>query len=109
MLRRAEPLLFVVLRVVTGLMLALHGSQRLLGFPPGERAAEPLRIAASSIEFIAGSLVALGLFTTWAALVAGVTMAIGFAMRRTELLALDALLFLWIAGRAGGRKLKIEN
>jgi putative oxidoreductase len=109
MLRRAEPPLFVALRVVTGLMLALHGSQRLVGFPPGERATEPLRIAACAIELTAGSLVAFGLFTTWAALVAGVTMVIGFALRRTELLALDALLFLWIACRAAGRKLKIEN
>ena len=100
MLRRAEPFLFAVLRVVTGALLALHGSQRLFGFPPGERATEPVRVIASTIELVAGALVALGVLVPYAALLAGVTMLIGFAMRRTELLALDAALFLWIAARA---------
>ena len=109
MLRRTEPFLFLALRAVTGLMLALHGSQRILGYPPGERATEPLRVAASAIELVCGLLVALGFFTSWAALLAGVTMAIGFAMRRTELLALDAVLFLWIATRGKGRRMKEEG
>ncbi len=103
MLRRAEPFLFAVLRVVAGVLLALHGSQRLFGFPPGERATEPLRVLASSIELIAGALVALGVAVPYAALVAGVTMLAGVAMRRTELLALDAGLFLWIAARCASR------
>lgn len=102
-LRRFEPLFFVVLRVVAGVMFALHGTQRLFGWPAGERATGMLRIAASSIELITGTLIAAGIVVPIAAIIAAVTMLAGVVTRRTELIALYAFLWLWIAARASAR------
>ena len=98
-MRRFAPHAFVVLRVVAGVMFAMHGTQRLFGWPPGERAHEPLRVAASALELITGTLIAAGIFVPWAALIAAVAMAIGAITRRSELLALYTLLWLWIAAK----------
>lgn len=84
-------------------MFALHGSQRIFGWPTGERATGALRIAASTIELVSGTLIAAGIAVPIAALVAAATMLIGVVTRRTELIALYAFLWLWIAARSSVR------
>ena len=90
----------IALRVVAGTMFALHGTQRLLGWPPGERATEALRIVSSAIELVTGTLLALGIAVPWAASVAALAMIAGVALRRTELIALYAVIWTYFAARA---------
>jgi putative oxidoreductase len=100
MMRRWPRLAFLLLRTVAGVMFAMHGSQRLFGWPAGQRAAEPLRIAASALELITGALIACGIAVPIAALAAGLAMAIGAITRRQELLVLYSLLWLWMAAES---------
>lgn len=98
---RLESIAFVTLRVVAGVMFALHGTQRILGWPAGGRATEPLRIASSAIELVTGILIAAGIAVPWAAGIAALTMIAGVAMRRTELIALYAVLWAYFAAAYG--------
>ncbi len=72
-------------RIVTGLLFVEHGTQKLFSFPPlpPEMAhvpdnAKPILLAAAIIELVAGSLVALGLYSRWAAFIASGEMALGY-------------------------------
>ena len=103
-MEKYAPRIYVALRFLAGVMFALHGSQRLFGWPPGERAHEPMRLAASTIELVTGTLIATGVLASWAALVAAIAMLIGFVMRREELLLLYALLWFWVAAEEGRRR-----
>ncbi len=71
---------YAALRIVSGALFALHGSQKILGFPPS-----PMKIELASqvgigglIELIGGILVMLGLFTRPAALICSGTMAVAY-------------------------------
>ena len=60
------PYALAVLRIVAGLIFLEHGTQKLLGFPSGERAfvdAMTLSWWAGVFELILGALITLGLFT----------------------------------------------
>ncbi|HXG79984.1 MAG TPA: DoxX family protein [Methyloceanibacter sp.] len=75
------PYALGVLRIVAGLIFLEHGTQKLLGFPAGERAfveAFTLSWWAGLIELIAGALIAVGLFTRLAAFVASGEMAFAY-------------------------------
>jgi putative oxidoreductase len=84
-LSRWQPYALAVLRIVTGLIFLLHGTQKFLLFPLGERAGsgwgfgDPGAIA-GVIELVAGALVMLGLFTRPAAFLASGTMAVAYWM-----------------------------
>jgi putative oxidoreductase len=72
---------YAALRIVSGALFALHGSQKLLGFP----VPAPMKIEIASqigvgaiIELVCGVLIALGLFTRPAALLASGTMAVAY-------------------------------
>ena len=54
-----------VLRIVAGLIFMLHGTQKLIGFPPHPNPASitTLSWAAGLIEIVGGPLLLLGLFT----------------------------------------------
>ena len=114
-----EPV-YVVLRVVAGLMFAFHGIQKLFGVltenPPP--VASQLWIG-GVIELVCGLLIALGLFTMWAAFLASGTMAVAYiqfhwkfsfgaeffpGINRGELALLYAFLFLFFACREAARK-----
>jgi putative oxidoreductase len=74
---------FAILRIIAGLMFAMHGSQKLLGFPPqsgagGGGGMPPLMVAAGVIELVCGLLIAIGLFTGIAAFVASGEMAVAY-------------------------------
>lgn len=106
---------FVLMRVVVGLAFAQHGAQKLIGFPGGNTVPLMSQMGlAGVIELVAGLLVALGIVTRWAALVASGEMAVAYFTRhatqglwpilnRGELAVLYCFVFLYIASRGGGR------
>jgi len=60
---------YAALRIVTGLLLMFHGSQKLLGWPvpPTDGMPPFITYIAGPIELIGGALVMVGLMTRWAA------------------------------------------
>jgi len=109
---------FAILRIVAGLMFALHGTQKLLGYPPMPKGMSgplpPLMMVAGGIELICGFLILIGFFTGIAAFIASGEMAVayftGHASRggfwplenQGELAVLYCFLFLFIAAHGGG-------
>ncbi len=78
-----SPAALSVLRIVSGLIFLEHGTQKFLGFPPGESAGsglgfESLGAYAGIIEIVTGILIAIGLFTRPAAFLASGTMAVAY-------------------------------
>jgi putative oxidoreductase len=77
-----SPRLRSILRIVVGLMFMLHGAQKLLGFPDAAAKLQPhapaLLKAAGIIELVGGALIAVGLFTSVAALIASGEMAVAY-------------------------------
>lgn len=112
---RFAELAFVLLRVVAGLAFAQHGVQKLFGLLGGNGVPLiSLMGLAGAIELVCGLLIALGLFTRWAAFIASGEMAFAYFMRhasagffpiqnRGELAVLYCFIFLYIAARGGGR------
>ncbi len=114
-LNQFAPQAYAILRIVAGLMFAMHGSQKLMGVP-GEK--DPVDIAsligiAGIIELIAGLLIAFGLFTVIAAFIASGQMAVAYFMAHAprhllpiinegELAVVYCFLFLFIATYGAG-------
>lgn len=119
--RYLEPrveLAYTALRVVSGLAFSFHGMQKIFGIlsefqPP---VGSQLWIG-GVIEIVTGLLIALGLFTTWAAFLASGTMAVAYiqfhwqfatdskffpAINKGELALVFTFLFLYIACRGSG-------
>jgi putative oxidoreductase len=113
-LGRVAPLCYALLRIVAGFLFACHGAQKLFGVLGGT--VVPIasqRGAAGIIELVCGTLIALGLFTGYAAFVASGEMAVAYfkahapqsvwpIVNRGELAALYSFLFLYIAARGTG-------
>jgi len=105
---------YALLRVVTGLLFFCHGVQKLFGFPGGRAVAgTSLLQTAGIIELVAGALIALGLWTSYAAFLASGEMAVAYftahapggfwpILNRGELAVVYCLLFLYIASRGAG-------
>lgn len=77
------PRVLSIARIVIGLIFLEHGTQKFLGFPPGESAGSGLGLPhlgayAGIVEVAAGLLIALGLFTRPAAFLASGTMAVAY-------------------------------
>ena len=82
-LTRYAPTMLSVLRIVVGLLFLEHGTQKFLSFPPVEMAGGGLALAnpgayAGIIELITGALIAVGLLTRPAALLASGAMAVAY-------------------------------
>jgi putative oxidoreductase len=78
---RVQALAGGVLRIVAGAMFACHGAQKILGVlaPPGHQPAVGSQLwIGGVIELVGGILIALGLFTRPAALLASGTMAVAY-------------------------------
>lgn len=80
---RHAPRMLSVLRIMSGLLLLAHGTQKFLGFPGGDYAGSGWSFAqlgayAGLVELGAGALIALGLFTRPAAFLASGTMAFAY-------------------------------
>jgi putative oxidoreductase len=109
------PYLYALLRIVAGLLFALHGSQKLLGFPGGK---DPVALfslmgVAGVIELVGGLLIALGLFASVAAFIASGQMAVAYFMAHApqspfpvinggDHTVLFCFVFLYIAARGSG-------
>ena len=112
--RYSEPI-FLALRVVAGLVFAMHGAQKLFGAFGGQvMTGVPLMLAAGLIEFVGGLMIALGLFGDVAAFIASGEMAVAYFKAHApsgwnpianhgEAAVLYCFLFLYIAARGTGR------
>jgi putative oxidoreductase len=76
------PYVYAVMRIVVGLMFAVHGSQKLFGIPPRMTGMpmNALTWTAGGIEFVCGVLVAVGFFGGFAAFLASGQMAVAYFM-----------------------------
>lgn len=113
-LGRFAPHLFAILRFMAGVMLAMHGTQKLFGWPGSGRGPVPaLSLAAGWIEVVCGFLMAVGLLGSWAAFLASGTMAFAYFLRhagdsfwpivnRGELAVVYCFLFLYFAAHGSG-------
>jgi len=113
-LGRYAPQLYAILRIISGLMFAMHGSQKLFGWPGDQPPMKvPLMVAAGAIELVAGLLIALGFLTGWAAFIASGEMAAAYfkahfpngflpLLNQGELPALYCFLFLFMAAYGAG-------
>ena len=76
------------MRLVVGLMFFCHGAQKMFGWfaPPGQQSGPlpPLMLVGGWIEIVAGTLIAVGLFTRLAAFIASGEMAVAFFMMHAK-------------------------
>jgi putative oxidoreductase len=107
---------YLLLRVVSGLLFACHGAQKLFGVL-GSQFQPPVGSQlwfAGIIEFFGGLLIAAGVYAGPAAFIASGEMAVAYfqahapksfwpILNAGELAALYCFLFLYIATRGGGR------
>lgn len=104
---------YAVLRIVTGLMFACHGAQKLFGMFGGKGGAEGMMLVGAIIELACGFLIALGLLTRPAAFLASGMMAVAYFMahfpggflpivNKGELAVVYCFVFLYIFTRGGG-------
>jgi putative oxidoreductase len=81
-LSRHESTLLSVLRIVAGLLLLEHGTQKLFHFPPMTMAlpadAMPIIMVAAVIELVGGMLLVLGVFTRITAFICSGEMAVAY-------------------------------
>ena len=113
-LGRYAPHLYAILRIIAGLMFAMHGTQKLFGWPGGkEPAGVALMRVAGVIELAGGLLIAIGLFTSIAAFIASGEMAVAYfkahapngfwpILNEGELAVLYCFLFLFMAAYGSG-------
>jgi len=71
---------YALMRIVVGLLFLCHGLSKLVHFPVPPPGQMPLLLTytAGPIELVCGTLVALGLFTRWAAFIASGEMAVAY-------------------------------
>jgi putative oxidoreductase len=114
---RFAPHAYAILRIVTGVMFMMHGTQKLFAWPGTKpRATAALQLTAGVIETVGGVMIALGLFASIAAFVASGTMAVAYFLRHAgtgekfypivnkgELAVLYCFVFLFIASAGSGR------
>lgn len=104
---------YALMRIVAGFLFACHGAQKLFGVLGGQKQEAPLMIAGGVIELVGGTLIAVGLFTGFAAFICSGMMAVAYfkqhlplgfwpIMNRGELAALYCFVFLYIASRGSG-------
>jgi len=113
-LSRFSPQLYALLRIVTGLMFAMHGAQKLFGWPVGPAmTGNPMMLTAGLIEFVGGLMIGLGFGTRIAAFIASGEMAAAYFMvhakdgiypmvNHGELAVVYSFLFLYFASMGSG-------
>lgn len=114
-LGRYSEWIYGVARIVIGLLFAAHGSQKLFGLGGAlPQATSGLMVAAGTIEFVAGLMIALGVWAGYAAFVASGEMAVAYFLahapggflplaNKGELAVLYCFIFLFIASKGSGR------
>ena len=111
--RFSEPT-YALLRIVSGLLFACHGAQKLLGAFGGQQVPMLSQFwFAGVIELVGGILIAIGLLTSVVALIASGEMAVAYFQVHApkniyplqnggELAVLYCFLFLYFAARGAG-------
>jgi putative oxidoreductase len=113
---RFAPQTFALMRIVIGLNFAVHGSQKLLGWPPQDGGGGPLppvMLVGGTIELVGGLLIAIGFLTGWAAFIAAGEMAVAYftvhfphgpipLVNKGELAVVYCFVFLFIAAHGAG-------
>ncbi|NDK57401.1 DoxX family protein [Pontibacter fetidus] len=110
-----SPHIYALLRIVAGLMFAMHGTQKLFGWPGDGNTVDIASMmgVAGIIELVGGLMIAFGFLTSIAAFICSGEMAVAFFMahfpqgpipllNQGELAALYCFLFLYIAARGSG-------
>lgn len=112
--RLSEPA-YALLRIVAGLLFALHGAQKLFGAFGGQQVPMMSQFwFAGVIELVGGLMIAIGLLTSIAAFIASGEMAVAYFQAHApkgwnplanggELAVLFCFIFLYVAARGGGR------
>ena len=118
-LAKFSGIIYTALRIVTGLMFAQHGAQKILGMFGGmgqDGGTAPLfglMFFVGLIELVGGLLIAVGFKTSWVAFLASGEMAVVYFMahasrglfpiqNRGESAVIYAFLFLYIAANGAG-------
>ena len=116
-MRPFAPQTYALLRIIAGLMFLCHGSQKLFGWPiptpAGMEIPAFITYVAGPVELVTGLLVAIGVFTTWAAFIASGQMAAAYWMahgtkalfpivNQGEMAVLYCFVFLMISAHGGG-------
>ena len=113
-LGRFAPQIYAVLRVVSGLLFAVHGAQKLLGVLGGQQVPIMSQFGlAGVIELVGGLMIAAGIFASLAAFVASGEMAVAYFQAHApkalwpvqnggELAVLFCFVFLYVAARGNG-------
>lgn len=108
------PYAYAILRIVTGLLFACHGGQKIFGWFGGQPVALGSLIGVAGImELVLGVLIAIGLFTSYAAFIASGEMAVAYFMghfpksfwpleNQGEPAVLFCFIFLYMATQASG-------
>jgi putative oxidoreductase len=115
-LKRFSDPVYCIMRLIVGLLFACHGGQKILGFPPVAKAMQldTLGTIGGYIELVGGLLIALGLFTRFAAFIACGMMAVAYFMvhakggffpiiNRGEPAVIYCFVFLYVFFYGGGR------
>lgn len=116
-LGKLQPQVYAIFRIMVGLLFAMHGTQKILGFPPGDRpapAAGTLPWFSGVIELVCGLLVTVGLLGSLAAFIASGEMAVAYFKAHAgnggffpiqnggEMAVLYCFVFLFIAAYGSG-------
>jgi len=114
-LGRYEPYFYALLRIVSGLLFMLHGTQKLFAFPPSPVPipSEGFIMFAGVLELVFGLLIMIGLFAGYAGFLASGMMAIAYFMAHQPQGALPTsnggdpavlfcFIFFYIAARGSG-------
>ncbi|MDU0372881.1 DoxX family protein [Hymenobacter endophyticus] len=107
--------LLSVMRIVVGLLMIFHGTQKLFGWPPSDHAggATGLMLVAGILEFGGGLLLLIGLFTRPVAFILSGLMAVAYFMAHApqhalpiinqgELAVVYSFVYLYIAAAGPG-------
>lgn len=115
-LTKYEDETYALMRIMAGLLFVLFGTQKLFGFPgpPQQPAPEFVIYGAGTIEFVGGTLIAVGLFTRWAAFLCSGLMAAAYwlghgfngfwpVLNQGTLAVIYCFLFLHISAKGSGK------
>ena len=113
-LGRVAPQIYALLRIISGLLFAVHGAQKLLGVLGGQQVPIMSQFGlAGVIELVGGLMIAAGVFASLAAFVASGEMAVAYFQAHApkavwpvqnggELAVVFCFLFLYVAARGNG-------
>lgn len=118
LLSPCQERVYAAMRMVVGLLLTFHGLQKVFGVLSEHQPPVGSQMwIGGVIELVAGTLIAVGLLTVWAAFIASGMLAVGYVqfhwkfafdsaffpvVNQGELAVVYAFLFLYIASKGSG-------